>query len=246
MLSVSLITVSFNPDDTIIEAFESAASQSVTPFEHIWIDASPDHSALQRVLEVFPRLTVIHEPDLGLYYALNKALSLVKGDIIGFLHADDLLASADILWQIQHQFKNPKVDAVYGDLWYVSSDLQRVLRRWQSGYPSSFRKGWMPPHPALYFRRSVIDRVGIFRTDLGTAADYEWMLRAIEIKQLQLAYLPQVVVKMRTGGMSNANIKARKSALFNDLRAWRVNGFSWPTAIAAVGLKKILKLQQFF
>ena len=81
----------------------------------------------------------------------------------------------------------------------------------------------MPPHPTFFARRAVYDRLGVFRLDLGTAADYELMLRCLLKQRLAARYIPEVMVKMRTGGASNASLKNRLAANRNDRQAWVVN-----------------------
>jgi glycosyltransferase len=118
-------------------------------------------------------------------------------------------------------------DAVYGDLFYVdASDISRVRRVWRSGSYDArkWSNGWMPPHPALFVRRDAALRVGEYRLDLGSAADYEWMLRAGRVTGLRFAHLPELLVRMRVGGQSNANVGRRLKAHDMDRRAWELNG----------------------
>ena len=79
-----------------------------------------------------------------------------------------------------------------------------VVRRWKSGPydPKSWYRGWMPPHPAFFVRKKVYERFGLYRLDMGTAADYELMLRFLLKHGISTVYIPRVLVKMRTGGMT--------------------------------------------
>lgn len=244
-MQISLITVCFNNEDTILDTLNSVNAQSVE-FEFLTVDGGSKDSTTT-FLRNLPKIDhFLSEPDKGLYDALNKAISISGGSIVGFIHADDILASVNVIELVTKYFEeNPDADAVYGDLDYLSEDLDATMRHWKSGQPQSFITGWMPPHPTLYVKKEVYDRIGGFRTDLGSAADYEWMLRAIQKHKIKLAYIPHVLVHMRVGGMSNKNLQARKSAFWYDLQAWRVNGYGWPTAFIAVALKKLRKLPQF-
>jgi hypothetical protein len=115
---------------------------------------------------------------------------------------------------------------VYGDLVYVDrEDTERVVRYWKSGdyHPRRFYWGWMPPHPAFFVRRSVYSNYGLFDLEQGSAADYELMLRFLLKYGIRPAYLPEVLVKMRRGGMSNATLANRLRANRLDRRAWVVN-----------------------
>ena len=101
-----------------------------------------------------------------------------------------------------------------------------MIRKWQSGAyrRDKFYAGWMPPHPTFYMRRQLYQQHGGYRLALGTAADYELMLRMLLKNRAAAAYIPQVLVHMRNQGMSNATIGNRLKANRNDRKAWRVNG----------------------
>jgi glycosyltransferase len=102
----------------------------------------------------------------------------------------------------------------------------------------------MPPHPTFFVRSGVYRRLGLFRKDLGSAADYELMLRFLFVNRVPCVYLPRVVVRMRLGGISTASAAARLRAHRNDRRAWKINGLRprpW-----TVFLKPLRKLPQWF
>jgi glycosyltransferase len=103
-----------------------------------------------------------------------------------------------------------------------------IKRYWKSGdyRRSDFLWGWMPPHPTIFVRREVYGRCGGFRTDFGSAADYEWILRAMLKRIVPFAYIPHVLVAMREGGMSNRSLAARIAANRNDRRAWAANSLT--------------------
>ena len=122
---------------------------------------------------------------------------------------------------------------------------ERVVRRWRAGgfRPDAFRWGWMPPHPTFFVRRSVYGRLGNFRLDLGTAADYELMLRFLLKHRTSTTYIPEVLVRMRVGGQSTVSLAARLYANEMDRKAWSVNGlrpYPW-----TIPFKPLRKLHQF-
>jgi hypothetical protein len=81
----------------------------------------------------------------------------------------------------------------------------------------------MPPHPTLFLKREVYEKYGKFRLDMGSAADYELMLRMLFRNKIGVAYIPEVIVRMRAGGVSNLSLKNRWSANRKDRLAWTVN-----------------------
>ena len=211
---------------------------------------------------------VVSEPDHGLYDALNKGIGMTTGDIVGILHADDFYPSPDTLAKVAAEFEDPAVEACYGDLLYVkpgsgdwgtaTSSQQpvtnkqplapgtqppfEIVRYWRSGpyLPGKFLWGWMPPHPAFFVRRETYERYGVFRLDLGTAADYELMLRFLFRHRIRCSYIPEILVCMRVGGVSNRTVGARLRANRMDRLAWEVNGLrAYPWTLLFKPLQKI-------
>jgi len=126
----------------------------------------------------------------------------------------------------------------------LSAGIQnfKVVRYWHSGTftPRSFYWGWMPPHPTFFVRKSVYERFGNFRLDMGSAADYEMMLRLLQKHGLRTVYIPDVLVRMRVGGASNASLTARTKANLMDRRAWEVNGLKpYPWTLFCKPLRKV-------
>ena len=229
---LSIITASFNAETTIHSCLDSVKNQGCD-VEHIIRDGGSTDQTLDIVKEYTNRKgTVVSEPDNGFYDAINKGIEIAKGDIIGILNADDYYPSADTLAWVQKAFEDPKVGACYGDLHYVEArNTDKVVRNWRSGGfdPKKFYWGWMPPHPTFFVRRSVYEQFGKFDLELGSAADYEIMLRFMVRYKVNAAYIPKVLVKMRTGGMSNASLMNRLKANYYDRKAWEIQ---WPDTIS--------------
>ncbi|MBW2661229.1 MAG: glycosyltransferase, partial [Deltaproteobacteria bacterium] len=243
MVKLSIITTVLNSAATIRDCIESVHSQN-QPVEHIIIDGGSTDGTLEIVEEYRSRLSkVVSERDEGIYDGMNKGLRLATGDIIGLLNADDVYAGPDILTKVAKVFNEEHVDSCYGDLVYVHPhNMEKVIRYWHSGSYDvrQFYWGWMPPHPTFFVRRSVYERYGLFNLDLGSAADYELMLRFLVKHRITTAYIPEILVKMRSGGMSNASLKNRLLANRNDRLAWEVNGLKpYPWTLYLKPLRKV-------
>jgi glycosyltransferase len=113
-----------------------------------------------------------------------------------------------------------------------------------SALREGFRRGWHPPHPAFFVRREVYEKFGSFNTALRIAADYELMLRFLDKAHCSVTYLPEVLVKMRTGGASNRSVANILKANLECVQAWRINDFNYFTAACAVLRKPLSKLKQ--
>lgn len=246
-MRISVVTAVFNNASTIRSALESTLSQSFDDVELVVVDGGSTDGTKEILQEYRDRVGVlVSEPDDGIYDALNKGVGLASGDVIGFLHSDDLFADDASLWRVAACLEDPLVEGCYGDLCYVRHGEPRtVVRHWQAGVfePEMLARGWMPPHPTLYVRRSVFESVGRFDTTLRIAADYDWMLRLL-LAGHRLAYIPQVQVRMRTGGASNRSVGniMRKSG--EDFAALRRNGFSVAGATTTLMAKNLRKLPQ--
>ena len=233
--------------DTVAQALASVQGQTWKQVEHIVIDGASTDGSLPVIEAQRDRLAVlVSEPDRGMYDALNKGIQRATGDVVGFLHSDDLFADEKVLARIAAAFEDPDVEAVYGDLQYVSKDdPDVVVRYWRSGKFSQSRLGWgwMPPHPTLYVRRSVYQRLGGFDLRYRIAADYDTMLRFLGKGKVRAAYIPEVLVKMRLGGASNRSVNNIVRKSWEDYLVLRRNGVG---GVGALAWKNMRKVKQFF
>jgi glycosyltransferase involved in cell wall biosynthesis len=209
MLKISVITVCRNSENTIGQTLISVKSQTYREIEHIVIDGRSNDNTLAVVHKVGKHVAhVISERDKGIYDAMNKGLALATGDVIGFLNSDDIFANAEVVARIAETMKNPSIDACYGDLIYVDqSDMSKVVRYWKSGEFNcgDFFRGWVPAHPTFYARRKVYQEFGGFDLNINLAADFDILLRFFEVHKISVEYIPEILIKMRLGGATNAS-----------------------------------------
>lgn len=245
-MKISLITATFCCATTVGDCLASVARQTHRDIEHIVIDGASTDQTLPILQQHRSELaTLVSEPDGGVYDALNKGLALCTGDAVGVLHGDDVLADERVLERIAAAFTDPAVVACYGDLVYVAKhNPARVVRYWRAGEFSEkrLRRGWMPPHPTFYARRSLYERAGGFDTDFRIAADYEFMLKMLSAATGKIAYLPEVLVRMRTGGLSNrslGNLLQKSREDYRAIRRHRMGG------VGTLVCKNIFKIGQF-
>jgi glycosyltransferase len=245
-MKISIITATYNSKTTLQDALASIASQKEVTIEYIIIDGGSTDGTLDLIKNNDTIAKYISEPDKGIYDALNKGIQLATGDIIGFLHSDDLFASNSVVAQIVKEFENVVIDGVYGDLEYVDKEnTKRVIRHWKSQpfQPKLLKQGWMPAHPTLFLRTEVYEKHGLFNLSYKIAADYDFMLRILKDKTLQFSYLPQVITRMRVGGASNRSLKNIIQKTKEDYKAVTSNGVGgWLTIV----IKNKSKIKQFF
>jgi glycosyltransferase len=246
-MRISLITAVYNNAEGLRASLTSNLQQTHSDVERIVVDGASKDATLDVLNEHAPVLHhVISEPDQGIYNALNKGLRLATGDVLGLLHSDDLFASPNVLHNVAEAFVKTNADLVYGDLCYVrQEDTAQIVRYWKAGdfERDKLTRGWMPPHPTVYVRRELYERFGGYDEQYRIAADYDWMLRLLLQPDLTVAYLPKILVNMRTGGASNRSLKNlwdKSREDYRILNQHQLNG------AATLFYKNVGKLSQFW
>ena len=226
MLKISIITATYNSGKTIRDTLESVLNQSYKNYELIIKDGGSNDNTVEICREyenLFEgRLKVISEPDKGIYDAMNRGIDNASGDIVGILNSDDFYTSDDILDRIAKEFSaNKDLDAIYGDIHFVSPDnLTKCTRYYSSSYfrPSLLRFGFMPAHPSFYVRKEVYDKYGLYDLQFRTSSDFEWIVRLFAKYHIRAKYIKKDFVTMRTGGETTAGIEAKRK-VNNDIVA---------------------------
>lgn len=246
-MKISIITAVFNAARTIEETLLSVAQQTHQDVEHIVVDGGSTDGTREIIDRYRHRIAkVVFEPDQGVYDAMNKGLALASGDVIGFLNADDLYASKDVLSTVVSIMEREGLDALFGDVeFFKPKDPTGTVRRYRSARfrPDQIALGWMPAHPALFLRRRVYESYGLFRTDYRIAGDFEYCARIFHGNTLAYRSLPETLVRMRVGGISTSGW--RNTLLLNKevLRACRENGID--TNVLKIFSKYPAKLLEF-
>ena len=211
-MKISIITVTYNCKSVLSHCLDSVAAQSYDNIEHIVIDGASTDGTLSLLNSRRNNLAmIVSEPDDGIYDAMNKGIKLAKGDIIGFLNSDDFYINDQVISNVEKIFRNdPSIDACYADLIYVDREnVSKTTRYFKSSIfvQGLFSKGWCPPHPTFFVRRSVYERFGCFNLNYRIASDIDLMMRFLEIHKIKTKYISQTWVKMRLGGTTTKNFK---------------------------------------
>ncbi len=210
-MRISVITVCLNARDTIEEALDSVQGQTYADTEHIVVDGASTDGTLELLEQRQAGIAkLISGKDKGLYYAMNKGIEAATGDYVGFLNSDDVYQDRGVLDRIANALRSGSWDSAHGDLVYVrQNDPARVVRYWKSKpYVSGmFEAGWHPAHPTLYVRRDLLRALGGFDTSYRYHADFDLMVRLFVAMKISSVYIPEVLVRMRTGGQSNRSIR---------------------------------------
>jgi len=245
-MKISIITSVYNNEKTIEDAIKSVLSQTYPNIEYIVVDGASKDNTVSVIKKYQDKIsTFVSERDKGIYDGLNKGVSLATGDVIAFLHSDDIYADENIISEVVEHFKRTNTDSIYGDLVYVDKeDTSKIFRYWKSG-EYSFKKlcnGWMPPHPTFFVKKEFYDKYGKFDLDFGIAADYDFMLRMLGKYKITTSYLPKVLYKMRVGGASNRSLKNIIQKSREDIKALKNNNIG---GLHTIILKNLSKIPQF-
>ncbi|MBD3295870.1 MAG: glycosyltransferase [Candidatus Omnitrophica bacterium] len=247
-MKITVVTIVKDNVKHIEECIKSVLAQNYPAIEYIVVDGGSVDGTLEVVDSYGSSISrVIRGQDAGLYDALNVGIAAATGDVIGFLHSDDLYQNEDVIRKVADRFLKNNIEAVYGDLVYVDrEDESKIIRYWKTGRYSSkkFRLGWSIPHPTLFVKKITYEKYGLYNTKLKISSDYEMMIRLLSKNHINVAYIPEVFVRMRTGGVSNRDIPSIIRKTKEDYKAWKMNGT--PRAYGTVLRKNLVKLSQFF
>ncbi len=244
-MKVTVVTVAWNAAATIGDTLRSVAAQSHPDIEHLVIDGgSKDDTAAVFEANAGPASQLISEPDDGLYDAMNKGVARATGELIGFLNADDFFARTDAVAQVAAAAAG--TDAVSGGVAIVDAhDPARLTRSYPAApfAPWMLRFGHMPPHPGFYARTEVFRRIGGFDNRLKIGADFEWMLRFFDVHGLRARAIPQTLVALREGGLSNSGFGSRRRINAEALASLRRHGIA--SAAPVIWSKYAVKALQY-
>jgi glycosyltransferase len=241
-MKVSLITTCYNREKTIRDAIESVLSQDYPDIEYIVVDGASTDNSLTIINQYNTRIvSIISEPDSGMYEAINKGLRIATGDVIGLLHSDDFLFAPNTISHIVDRFAQLDCDLVYGNGLFVDAEnIHKIVRNWISGNygKSKIHWGWLPLHPTVYIRKTCIDRIGMYDERFQISADSDFLIRCLYKENLAVSYLNEYIVRMRMGGLSTSISKQMKKWK-EDLFLYRSHGFNPYIALTGKILSKI-------
>lgn len=244
-MKVSIVTVCFNSIDTIEQTLNSVLSQTYPDIEYIVIDGGSTDGTLDILKKYRNQIhRYVSEPDHGIYNAMNKGIRLAAGDIVATLNSDDVYADETIVSRMAEFMRKNNLDAAYGDLVYTApANTTHITRVWKAGKykKNAFRHGWVMPHPTFFCKNQFFERYGYFDERFQIAADFELMLRFVEKHKINVGYLPEVIVKMRSGGKANV-LRGMIRGNWEILKSFRLNGLHLSPCYFV--LKPIIKLSQ--
>lgn len=193
-LTISVVSPSFNQAEFLGECLQSVRDQSYPAIEHFVFDpGSKDGS--REIAKTFPHVTLCAEPDKGQSDAINKGWSRVKGDIVAWLNSDDMFFDGDVFQKVVDRFNAPDApDIVYGKGIYINEQNEKLrdiyINKDAASLPWKLQQECGISQPALFMRRSVIERVGKLTATNHFSMDYEYWIRCAKAG-IRFAYVDQ-------------------------------------------------------
>jgi len=237
--TVSVITVAYNASATLERTIRSVLEQEYRPLEYLVVDGGSTDGTIELLRAHDDRIDYFRsEPDQGISDAFNKGIALARGEVIALLNADDWYLPGAVSAAVVALAEDPNCGFVFGDLLLEEeSGESRMVQKGDSDYLRQI--SWtMPsvPHPTVFVRRQVYERYGLFRTELTTAMDYEWLLR-VSLQGVRGKYLPQLQAGMRLGGLSDTAFSRGYREVFQVSIAYGHPWFRAAVRLAAKTLK---------
>lgn len=205
---VSIITIVYNGEKHLEKTILSVINQTYPNIEYILIDGGSTDSSVSIIRSYESKLAYwISEPDNGISDALNKGIKQAKGEVIGFINADDWL-ERDAIKSVMKVYSTDTI--IYGD---VSFWKNNTKTRTTNSDHTRLREGMTLAHPAVYVPKTLYDQFGVFDTSFKIAMDYDLLLRFYMNKAV-FKKINCVLVNMNLGGISDKKwFKAIKEEL---------------------------------
>lgn len=232
-MKISIITVVYNAQETVEETIKSVLYQDFENVEYLIIDGG----STDRTNEIISRYKseinfYLSEPDKGLYDAMNKGIENATGDIIGILNADDVFKDNFVLTNISAVFaKNPHIEATIGNI--IQCNKQGQIKRFYSSkkwQPNKLKIGFMPPHPSIFFKKTVFTTFGNYKLNYKIGADYEFIVRVFLKNKIEWNYSNLTTTKMLVGGLSSSGMSSYRkisSEIIKSLKENEIKYFSF-------------------
>jgi glycosyltransferase involved in cell wall biosynthesis len=211
MMQISIVTPSLNQGRFIAQALESVRAQKCGNVEHLVYDGGSSDETLGILCarmgsSEWAHLRFRSEPDAGQSAALNRGFDEARGEIVGWLNADDRYTRGCFM-HVQRAFaEDPALDVLYGDIAEIDErgELRRVRREIGfSRFILLYHHVNYIPAPTAFFRRRVFEEGNRLQPDLHYAMDYEFFLR-LSGRGYRIRHIPLVLAEFRSHPQSKS------------------------------------------
>lgn len=209
-MKISIITVCYNSAATILKTIESVRQQSYDNIEYIVVDGKSSDGTVEIIKDNEASINAyVSEKDTGLYDAMNKGIKMATGNLIGILNADDTFHHDTVLEEIAAFHHANDIDASIGNI-IQHDDTGKVKRIYsaKNWTPEKLKIGFMPAHPAIFFKRELFQKYGDYHLDFIIGADYELITRFFLKNDISWKYSKITTTSMLVGGLSSSGMSS--------------------------------------
>ena len=202
---VTVITVVLNGEQHLEQTIRSVLEQSYANIEYLVLDGGSTDGTLEIIGRYEDRIdSWVSEPDAGIYDAMNKGIARARGELIGLLNADDYYEPDGVAAAVASYRRSGKAGIYYGHTYLLQEDLGL---RYEYPARNQHWRGMGFCHPAMFAHRQVYREVGEYDQRYRLAADYDFLLRALE-RKVALIPVDAYLVNYRNSGLSASNLAA--------------------------------------
>lgn len=245
-MKISIVTTCLNSDKSISYALSSVYEQTYQNIEHILVDGGSTDKTLEILKQHKVKKKIIIAKKSSIYEAINIGIKNSEGDYILILNSDDILDNKNVIKSIVKIIKKNKEKIFLGNVSYFNNYLFDKNTRYYSA--KNFKKwmfyfGLMPPHPGAFIS-SKLAKKNLYNSKYKIAADYDFFLRVLKMKNEKFRTINHTITRMRTGGISGKNLMAHftsSSEIYDSLKLNKQ--FS---SNILINLRYLQKLKQFF
>ena len=244
-MKISIVTTSLNSDKSIGHTLSSVYEQTYKNIEHILVDGGSTDSTLKILKQHKVKKKIIIAKNSSIYEAINIGIKNSAGDYVLILNSDDILDNKNVVKKIVKIIKKNKEKIFLGNVSYFNNYLFDKITRYYTA--KNFKKwmfyfGLMPPHPGAFVSSKLAKKIP-YNSKYKIAADYDFFLRVLKIKNEPFKIIDHTITRMRTGGISGKNLMAHftsSSEIYDSLKLNR----QFPSNIL-INLRYLQKLKQF-